>query len=93
MDNQLMPFEGNEIRKVWHNGEWHFAAIDIIEFLVKTSTPRQYWTKVKNNLIGESQLQPFWLQLKMTAPDGKNRLTDCANTEGGVTTVANKLLK
>lgn len=83
MDNQLMPFEGNEIRKVWHNSEWHFAAIDIIEFLVKTSAPRQYWTKVKNNLIGESQLQPFWLQLKMTAPDGKNRLTDCANTEGG----------
>jgi prophage antirepressor-like protein len=82
MDNQLMPFEGKEIRKIWHNGEWYFAAIDVIEFLVKTSSPRQYWTKVKNNLIGESQLQPFWLQLKMTAPDGKNRLTDCANTEG-----------
>jgi DNA-damage-inducible protein D len=82
MDNQLTPFEGKDIRKVWHNGEWYFAAIDIVEVLVKTSSPRQYWTKIKNNLMVESQLQPFWLQLKMIAPDGKNRLTDCANTEG-----------
>ena len=29
-----------------------------------------------------SQLFPFWEQLKMFAPDGKMRETDCANTEG-----------
>jgi DNA-damage-inducible protein D len=81
-DNALISFEGEKIRKVLHNDEWHFAVTDIIQVLVETSSPRQYWTKVKNNLITESQLQPFWLQLKMIAPDGKNRLTDCADTEG-----------
>jgi DNA-damage-inducible protein D len=82
MDNQLTRFEGTNIRKVWQNDEWFFAVTDIIQILVETASPRQYWTKVKNRLSDESQLQPFWLQLKMIAPDGKNRLTDCANTEG-----------
>jgi DNA-damage-inducible protein D len=83
MDNhQLTPFEGTDIRKVWQNDEWYFAIIDIIKVLIETTSPSQYWTKVKNNLIGESQLQPFWLQLKMKAADGKNYKTDCANTEG-----------
>ena len=27
-------------------------------------------------------MQPFWLQLKATAIDGKNYKTDCTNTEG-----------
>jgi prophage antirepressor-like protein len=82
MDNHLTPFEETNIRKVWHEDDWHFAVTDIIQVLVETASPRQYWTKVKHRLIDESQLQPFWLQLKMRAPDGKNRLTDCANTEG-----------
>lgn len=81
-DNELTPFEGKEIRKVWHDEQWYFAIIDVIAILAETSSPRQYWTKVKNGLVNESQVQPFWLQLKMIAPDGKNRLTDCANTEG-----------
>lgn len=81
-NNELTPFEGNGIRKVWHDEQWFFAIIDIIAVLAETSSPRQYWTKVKNGLVNESQLQPFWLQLKMIAPDGKNRLTDCANAEG-----------
>ena len=81
-EQSLIPFEGKTIRKTWHNGEWHFAVIDIIEALAATASPRQYWTKVKNNLVVESQLQPFWLQLKMKASDEKNYKTDCANTEG-----------
>jgi DNA-damage-inducible protein D len=82
MDNALTPFEGKEIRKIWHDAQWYFAVTDIIEVLVETTAPRQYWTKIKNNLTNEGQVQPFWLQLKMIAPDGKNRLTDSANTEG-----------
>jgi prophage antirepressor-like protein len=81
-DNELIQFEAKGIRKVWHEEQWFFAIIDIIAILAETSSPRQYWTKVKNGLVNESQVQPFWLQLKMIAPDGKNRLTDCANTEG-----------
>jgi DNA-damage-inducible protein D len=82
MENIPIPFEGKEIRKIWHNEQWYYAIIDIIEFLINTDSPRQYWTKVKNNLLAESQLQPFWLQLKMQAKDGKMYKTDAANTEG-----------
>jgi DNA-damage-inducible protein D len=54
--NQLMPFEGIDIRKIWHNDQMYFAIIDIIAVLVETVSPRQYWTKVKKNLTDESQL-------------------------------------
>ena len=81
-NSNLIPFEGKEIRKVWHDEQWYFAVIDVIEVLADTDNPRQYWTKIKNKISEENQLQPIWLQLKMKAPDGKNRLTDAANTEG-----------
>jgi DNA-damage-inducible protein D len=80
--NKLSFFEGVTIRKVWHNEEWYFVINDIVEILADTDNPRQYWSKVKKKINAENQLQPIWLQLKVVAPDGKSRLTDCANTEG-----------
>lgn len=75
----LIPFEGKPIRKVWHNDEWFFAIIDVIEVLTDSTSPKTYWDKLKSR---EFQTPPFWGQLKVTAKDGKKRLTDCANTEG-----------
>jgi DNA-damage-inducible protein D len=40
---------------------------------------RNYWKVLKNR---ESQLVTICNQLKLTASDGRQRLTDCANTEG-----------
>jgi DNA-damage-inducible protein D len=82
IDNQLTPFEGEKIRKVWHNEEWLFSIVDVIGVLTDSPIPRNYWTKVKKSLVEDSQLHPFWMQLKMKAADGKNYNTDCANTEG-----------
>ena len=81
-NSNLIPFEGKEIRKVWHNEQWYFSVVDVIEVLTDSPLPRQYWTKVKKGLIEETQTYPFWIQLKMIATDAKSRLTDCANTEG-----------
>ena len=80
--NKLSFFEGVTIRKIWYKDELYFVINDIIEILADTDNPRQYWSKVKKKINAENQLQPIWLQLKVVAPDGKNRLTDCANTEG-----------
>jgi DNA-damage-inducible protein D len=80
--NKLSFFEGVTIRKIWYKDELYFVINDIIEILADTGNPRQYWSKVKKKINAENQLQPIWLQLKVVAPDGKNRLTDCANTEG-----------
>jgi DNA-damage-inducible protein D len=79
MAENLIPFESKPIRKVWHNEEWHFVIIDVIEVLTDSTSPKTYWDKLKSR---EFQTPPFWGQLKVIAKDGKNRLTDCANTEG-----------
>jgi len=45
--------------------------------------PRKYWNDLKKKLIAEGYIEVSEKigQFKMTAPDGKQRLTDCANTE------------
>ena len=48
-----------------------------------TERPRKYWGDLKKKLIkeGYSEVSENIGQLKITAPDGKKRETDCANTE------------
>ena len=84
MENKdLMPFEGIEIRKVWHNEEWYFSVIDVIEVLTDSPSPKTYWAKLKaKELKDNGQTFPFTERLKLTASDRRKRLTDCANIEG-----------
>jgi hypothetical protein len=48
-----------------------------------TDRPRKYWSDLKKKLISEgyNELSEKIGQLKMSAPDGKMRETDCATTE------------
>lgn len=80
---KLAVFEGREIRKTIHNGEWWFSIIDVIEVLTGSDRPRKYWSDLKKKLLqeGYAEVSEKIGQLKMLAPDGKQRLTDCANTE------------
>jgi DNA-damage-inducible protein D len=82
MENQLTPFDGEKIRKIWHEEQWFFSVVDVIGFLTDSPIPRNYWTKVKKTLLDESQLHPFWMQLKLKSADGKTYKTDCADTKG-----------
>ncbi|MEI6702003.1 MAG: BRO family protein [Deltaproteobacteria bacterium] len=81
--SRLAIFEGQHIRKTLHEGEWWFSIIDIIEVLVGGDRPRKYWNDLKKKLVAEGYIEVSEKigQLKMLAPDGKQRLTDCANTE------------
>ena len=81
-EQNLIPFEGKPIRKIWHNDEWYFSIVDIVEVLSDSPIARTYWSKIKAKIKVESELNPFWVQLKMPAADGKNYKTDCTNTEG-----------
>ena len=76
---QVTPFEDIKIRKIWHNDEWYFSVVDIIEVLTDSSKPSTYWGMLKKR---ESQLFTICEKLKFLAPDNKMRQTDCANTEG-----------
>jgi DNA-damage-inducible protein D len=83
MENALITFEGKNFRKIWHNEEWYFSVVDIIEFLTESSQPSRYWADLKKRSEKESnQSFAFCERLKLLRPDGKTYPTDCANTEG-----------
>ena len=77
--NKLAPFEGKEIRKIWHGEQWFFSVVDVIGILTDSPIPRNYWSDLKRR---DKQLHANFVQLKMPSTDGKNYKTDCANTEG-----------
>ncbi|MDP3041574.1 MAG: Bro-N domain-containing protein [Candidatus Omnitrophota bacterium] len=84
MDTRIAVFKGKGIRKTIHKGEWWFSVIDVIEVLSDSVNPRDYWFKMKIRVKEEDGFQPSTIcrQLKLSAPDGKMRETDCADTEG-----------
>src|SRR3989344_5361730 len=80
-DMALVVFQGENIRCIWHNGEWFYSIVDIVKVLTDSPTPRQYWGKTKDREFIALELSPIWVQLKLPAPDGKLRYTDCINTK------------
>jgi hypothetical protein len=80
---KIAVFQKKEIRKTIYKNEWWFSIIDIIEALTGTERPRKYWNDLKKKLVKEGyfEVSENIGQLKIVAPDGKQRETDCANTE------------
>lgn len=81
--NKIAIFQEKQIRCIWHNEQWYFSVVDIVGVLSESSQPNRYWADMKKRSLKENN-QPFAFceQLKMVAGDGKERLTDTANTEG-----------
>jgi len=81
---KISLFKGKQIRKALHQGEWFFSVIDVVETLTDSVNPRDYWFRMKDRVKGEDgfELSTICRQLKLVAPDGKMRETDCADTEG-----------
>lgn len=83
MESHIAVFRGKEIRKIIHENEWWFSVIDVCAVLTESTDAGAYWRKLKQRLTGEgSEVVTFCHGLKLQAPDGKLRETDCANTEG-----------
>ncbi|OQW96880.1 MAG: phage antirepressor protein [Desulfobacteraceae bacterium A6] len=80
--NKIVVFESKKIRRIWHDGEWYFSVVDVVEALTDSPTPRQYWGKLKKREFIDLQLSPIWVQLKLESADDKKYATDCANTKG-----------
>lgn len=80
---KIAIFKGKAIRKTIHKNEWWFSIVDVVEALAGTDRPRKYWNDLKTKLIkeGYSEVSVKIGQLKLKASDGKEYLTDCANTE------------
>lgn len=86
-NESIQLFEDRRIRIAWDeaNEEWYFSVVDVVGVLTDSpdyNTGRKYWNKLKQRLKEEgSELVTKCHQLKMTAADGKKRLTDVADTE------------
>lgn len=86
-DDKIQLFEDKRIRTAWdeEKEEWYFSIVDVVGVLTDSpdyNTGRKYWNKLKQRLKEEgSELVTKCHQLKMTAADGKKRLTDVADTE------------
>lgn len=87
MKNEIQLFEDQKIRVAWdaEREEWYFSIVDVAGVLTDSpdyNTGRKYWNKLKQRLKDEgNELVTNCHQLKMRAADGKNRLTDVADTE------------
>ena len=87
MENKIKLFEDRRIRYAWdaEKEEWLFSVVDVVGAL--TDQPdiahaRNYWKVLKKRLKDEgNETVTKCNQLKMQAADGKQRLTDVADTE------------
>ena len=83
-NGSIQLFEDQKIRTAWdaEKEEWYFAIVDVIAVLTDSADPQNYWRVLKKRLKDEgNETITNCNGLKMTAPDGKKRKTDVANTE------------
>jgi prophage antirepressor-like protein len=85
-ESKIQLFEDKRIRTAWdaEAGEWYFSIVDVVGVLTDSDyqTARNYWKVLKSRLLDEgNQTVTSCNRLKMTAHDGKMRLTDVGNTE------------
>ncbi len=81
---QIRLFEEQKVRTIWNaeEEEWYFSVVDVVTVLTESKDAAAYWRKLKQRLKEEgNETVTNCHGLKMPAPDGKMRLTDCLNTE------------
>lgn len=82
--SQIVLFEETKVRRVWSETKqkWVFAIVDVVAILTQSVDSHAYWRKLKERLKKEgNETVTSCHALKMTAADGKQRLTDVADTE------------
>ena len=83
-NDKIQLFEDKRIRTAWdeEKEEWYFSIVDVVGVLTDSVDPTAYWRKLKQRLKAEgNETVTNCHGLKMTAHDGKKRLTDVADTE------------
>ena len=81
-------YNDREVRAIWdeENAKWWFSVLDVIGALNNQDDyqkNRNYWKYLKAKLKKEeNEVVSVTNQLKLTAPDGKKRLTDVLDSDG-----------
>ncbi len=82
MENKLIIFKGKNIRRAFHNNEWWFAIVDVVEVLTESINPTDYIKKIKNR---DAELAKGWGQIVtplVIETEGGRQKVNCSNTEG-----------
>lgn len=81
--SQIIVFQDKEIRRIFHNDEWYFSIVDVVEFLTDSTDPKQY---VKRMRARDPLLNSKWgticTPVEMTAKDGRHRKVQAATVKG-----------
>jgi len=79
---EIINFENKEIRTTELDGHIWYSVIDVVGAVTDSKNPSVYWRTLRNRLKEEeSQVVTNCNKLKLEAPDGKMRATDCATRE------------
>ncbi|MDQ6983988.1 MAG: Bro-N domain-containing protein [Ghiorsea sp.] len=82
-EHKLIIFQSQEVRRAWYEDDWFYSVVDVCGALTQSPDAGAYWRKLKQRLNQEgSEVVTICHGLKLVAPDGKKRVTDCANAEG-----------
>ena len=82
-NDKIQLFEDKRIRTAWdeEKEEWYFSIVDVVGVLTDSVDPTAYWRKLKQRLKAEgNETVTNCHGLKMTAHDGKKRLTDVSSS-------------
>ena len=81
-------YKDHKVRAVWdeENNHWWFSVLDIVGAINQQDDHeknRNYWKYLKSKLRKEKcEVVSDTTQLKLTAPDGKKRMTDVISQKG-----------
>lgn len=80
--NKLVLFQSKRIRRIWHNEEWFYSVVDVVEVLTDSANPTDYLKKLRKR---DDELG-FYLgtncpQVEMFTDTGKRRKTLAGNAE------------
>lgn len=90
MKTSIRFYDDRKVRAIWDDSasKWWFSVLDIVAAINRESDyakTRNYWKYLKAKLKKEGgQLVSVTTQLKLRAPDGKLRMTDCLDSDGVV---------
>ena len=82
--DSIKLFESKQIRTAWDEEQekWYFSVVDVVAALTDSVDATAYWRKLKQRLKEEgNETVTNCHALKLTAADGKQRLTDVADSE------------
>lgn len=81
-ETAIALFNQKEMRRTWHNNEWWFAIVDVVQALTDSIDPSGY---IKDMRRRDQELSKGWGQIAtplLVDTKGGKQKVNCANTEG-----------